>query len=77
MALSARNHLTGTIEEITHDAILCHVVVRAGDSLIESVITGRRAVPNTKAFGPRAGTWRSVQKLGTAGGRASRAKPVG
>ena len=26
MALSARNHLAGTIEEIAHDTILCHVV---------------------------------------------------
>lgn len=43
MALSARNHLPGTIEEITHDAILCHVVVRVGDHLIESVITRRSA----------------------------------
>jgi molybdopterin-binding protein len=43
MALSARNHLTGIIEEITHDAILCHVVVRVGKHLIESVITRRSA----------------------------------
>lgn len=43
MTLSARNHLTGTIEEITHDAILCHVVVRVGEHMIESVITRRSA----------------------------------
>jgi molybdopterin-binding protein len=43
MPLSARNHLPGTIEEITHDAIMCHVVVRVGDHLIESVITRRSA----------------------------------
>jgi molybdopterin-binding protein len=43
MALSARNHLTGTIEEITHDTILSHVVVRVGDHQIESVITRRSA----------------------------------
>ena len=43
MALSARNHLVGTIEDITHDVILCHVVVRVGDNLIESVITRRSA----------------------------------
>jgi len=43
MALSARNHLTGTIEEITLDTILCHVVVRVGSDLIESVITRRSA----------------------------------
>lgn len=43
MTLSARNHLAGTIEEITHDTILCHVVVRVGEHLIESVITRRSA----------------------------------
>ena len=43
MALSARNHLPGTIEEITYDAILCLVIVRVGDHLIESVITRRSA----------------------------------
>lgn len=43
VALSARNHLQGTIEEIVRDTILAHVVVRVGDSLIESVITRRSA----------------------------------
>ena len=43
MALSARNHLGGTIEEITHDTIMSHVVVRVGEHLIESVITRRSA----------------------------------
>jgi len=43
MTLSARNRLTGTAEEITHDAILCHVVVRVGEHQIESVITRRSA----------------------------------
>ena len=43
MTLSARNHLTGTVEEITHDTILCHVIVRVGENLIESVITRRSA----------------------------------
>jgi molybdopterin-binding protein len=43
MTLSARNRLTGTVEEITHDAILCHVVVRVGEHQIESVITRRSA----------------------------------
>jgi molybdopterin-binding protein len=43
MALSARNHLAGTIEEITYDTILCHVVVRVGAHQIESVITRRSA----------------------------------
>lgn len=28
MVLTARNHLKGTIEEIAHDTILSHVVVR-------------------------------------------------
>ena len=43
MKLSARNHLVGTVEEITSDAIMCHVVVRVGDHLVESVITTRSA----------------------------------
>jgi molybdopterin-binding protein len=43
MSLSARNHLHGTIEEINVDTILCHVVVRVGSDLIESVITRRSA----------------------------------
>ena len=43
MSLSARNHLSGTIEEITYDKIVCHVVIRIGSDLIESVITRRSA----------------------------------
>jgi molybdopterin-binding protein len=43
MALSARNHLSGVIEEIAYGSIMCHVVVRVGDNLIESVITKRSA----------------------------------
>ena len=43
MALSARNHLTGTIQEITCDAVLCHVIVRVGEHQVESVITRRSA----------------------------------
>lgn len=39
MALSARNHLKGTIEKITQDTVMAHVIVRVGDQLIESVIT--------------------------------------
>ena len=39
MALSARNQLPGTIEEIQLGTIMAHVVVRVGDNLIESVIT--------------------------------------
>jgi len=41
--LSARNHLPGVIEEIAHDAIMCHVVIRVGDHQVESVITRRSA----------------------------------
>ena len=43
MALSARNQLPGTIEEIQVGDILAHVVVRVGDNLIESVITRNSA----------------------------------
>ena len=43
MTLSARNHLKGTIEEIQLGDVLAHVVVRVGDSVIESVITRRSA----------------------------------
>ena len=43
MALSARNHLKGTIEEIELGDVLAHVTMRVGDSVIESVITRRSA----------------------------------
>lgn len=43
MALSARNRLSGVIEEIERDAILAHVVIRVGENHIESVITRRSA----------------------------------
>lgn len=43
MTLSARNHLTGIIEEIQTGDILTHVTVRVGESIIESVITRRSA----------------------------------
>ncbi|HWB86998.1 MAG TPA: TOBE domain-containing protein [Bryobacteraceae bacterium] len=39
MALSARNQLSGQIEEIKVNDLMAHVVVRVGDNLIESVIT--------------------------------------
>ena len=39
MALSARNQLSGHIEELTRDNIMAHVVVRVGENLVESVIT--------------------------------------
>ena len=43
MTLSARNHLSGTIEEIHRGDVLVHVTVRVGSNLIESVITRRSA----------------------------------
>ena len=43
MALSARNHLNGTIDEILWGDILVHVAVRIGDHIVESVITRRSA----------------------------------
>jgi molybdopterin-binding protein len=43
MALSARNHLSGTIEDIVWGDVLVHVTVRVGDAAIESVITRRSA----------------------------------
>jgi molybdopterin-binding protein len=43
MPISARNKLRGTIEEIQLGDVMAHVVVRVGDSLIESVITRRSA----------------------------------
>ena len=39
MALSARNQLAGTIEEIQKDDVMAHVTVKVGDNIIESVIT--------------------------------------
>ena len=39
MALSARNQLPGTIEDIKLGAIMAHVVVKVGNNVIESVIT--------------------------------------
>lgn len=43
MALSARNQLAGTIEELQVGDIVAHVAVRVGDNLIESVITRNSA----------------------------------
>ncbi len=43
MALSARNQLPGTIVEIQIGDIMAHVVVKVGDSLVESVITRNSA----------------------------------
>jgi molybdopterin-binding protein len=39
MALSARNQLQGTVEDIQLGSIMAHVVVKVGENLIESVIT--------------------------------------
>jgi molybdopterin-binding protein len=43
MALSARNQLPGTIEDIQIGDIMAHVVVKVGANLIESVITRNSA----------------------------------
>jgi len=43
MTLSARNHLTGKLDDIVWGAVLVHVTVRGGDAMIESVITRRSA----------------------------------
>lgn len=43
MALSARNQLTGTIEEIQIGDIMAHVTVKVGDNVIESIITRNSA----------------------------------
>src|ERR1700747_2941607 len=43
MAISARNKLRGTIEEIQLGDVMAHVVVRVGNNLIESAITRRSA----------------------------------
>ncbi len=39
MALSARNQLEGTIEQLKLGDVMAHVVVRVGANAIESVIT--------------------------------------
>jgi molybdopterin-binding protein len=43
MALSARNHLKGTVEEVQLGDVLAHITIRIGDDIIESVITRRSA----------------------------------
>jgi molybdopterin-binding protein len=43
MTLSARNHLTGTVEEIQLGDVLAHVTVKVAGGVIESVITRRSA----------------------------------
>jgi molybdopterin-binding protein len=39
MPLSARNQLPGTVESVRLGTIMAHVVVKIGDSQVESVIT--------------------------------------
>ena len=39
MSLSARNQLPGVVEEVRLGTIMAHVVVKVGESQIESVIT--------------------------------------
>jgi molybdopterin-binding protein len=43
MRLSARNRIIGKVEEIYLGDIMAHVIVRAGEVIIESVITRRSA----------------------------------
>jgi len=43
MTLSARNRIEGKVVEIEFGGVMAHVVVRAGENLIESVITKRSA----------------------------------
>jgi molybdopterin-binding protein len=39
MALSARNQLPGIVEDVRLGEIMAHVVVKVGESIVESVIT--------------------------------------
>ena len=43
MALSARNQLPGTIQDIQIGDIMAHVVVKVGENIVESVITRHSA----------------------------------
>jgi molybdopterin-binding protein len=44
MALSARNHLPGTIDDIQWgDDVMVHVTVRVGEHVVDSVMTRRSA----------------------------------
>jgi molybdopterin-binding protein len=43
MALSARNQLPGTIEDIQIGDIMDHFVVKVGNNLVESIITRNSA----------------------------------
>jgi len=53
MALSARNSLRGTVEEIIWGDVLAHVTIRVGEDVIESVITRRSAEELKLAKGDR------------------------
>ena len=39
MALSARNQLPGTVEEVHLDDVMAHVLVKVGDHTVESLIS--------------------------------------
>jgi molybdopterin-binding protein len=43
MALSARNHLPGTIDDIVWGDVMVHVTIRVGENIVDSVITRRSA----------------------------------
>jgi molybdopterin-binding protein len=43
MAISARNQLRGTIEEVQLGTVMARVTVRVGENTIESVITRKSA----------------------------------
>ena len=43
MALSARNQLPGTVQDVHLGEVMAHVVVKVGDHLVESVITRHSA----------------------------------
>jgi molybdopterin-binding protein len=43
MALSARNQLPGTVQEVQFGGVMAHVLVKVGDNIIESVITRNSA----------------------------------
>jgi molybdate transport system regulatory protein len=43
MALSARNHLPGTVESVEKEGLMARVVIRVGDNHVESVITRQSA----------------------------------
>jgi len=43
MALSARNQLPGTIQDIQIGDIMAHVTVKVGDNVVESIITRNSA----------------------------------